>query len=199
MNNWWLILKKQEMTRLWIDNDYVPVTLLKFVEQEIIGYRTMEKDGYEAVILWVGKKELNKERWIKIKYEMVCEFKITDWFIQANEAGKKLDFDVLNNVDSVSITWTSKWKGFQWVIRRYWFHWWPETHGSKFHRRPGSIWNRKPRRVAKWKKLPWHMWVETVTLKNVKIIDRIILDSERLLAVKWSVPGAYNSCLKIVL
>lgn len=194
-----MILKKQEMTRFWVDGKFMAVTLLKIVPQEIIWFRTVDKDGYSAVILWADKKELNKDKGIKVKYGMVCEFEIDESFVASNEIWKVLDAVALDQIQQFAITWTSKWKGFQWVVRRFHFAGWPETHGSKFHRRPGSIWNRKPRRVNKWKKLPWHMWLETVTLKNVKIIDKLNVNSDQIVAVKWSIPGAYNSYVKAVL
>lgn len=197
MNKWWLILKKQEMTKLWINDSHVVVSLLKLVPQEIIRYKNIEKDWYVAAIVWTWKKTLNKEKWIKEAYDMVTEFKIQDDFVVNHEAGSILDLSLLEGCDYISMSGISKWKGFQWVIRRHNFAWWPATHGSKFHRRPGSIGNRKPRRVNKWHPLPWHMGIEKVTLKNIKIVDRLVIDNESFIAVKWSVPGYYNSLLKV--
>lgn len=192
-------MKKQEMTRLWVDGKFISSTLLKIVNQEIVGFRTVEKDWYTAVIIWADKKELNKDKGIKVKYGMLCEFDANEGFIAGNESGKALDLAGLEGVDSITISGTSKWKGFQWVVRRYHFAGGPETHGSKFHRRPGSVWNRKPRRVTKGTKLPWHMWLETIKIKNVKILDKINLNGEQFVAVKWSIPGAYNSYVKVIL
>jgi ribosomal protein L3 len=57
-----LIVKKQEMTKMWIGDSFVPVTLVKVVAQEIVRYKTQEKDGYVSVVVGVEKKELSKEK-----------------------------------------------------------------------------------------------------------------------------------------
>lgn len=200
MRKYWLLLKKQEMTKVWIDDNMVVVTLLKLIPQEIVRYKTQEKDWYLAAVVWTWKKVFeNKEKWVKEKYAYMTEFKVDEQFIADNEAWKQLDLSLLEWVEKLYITWTSKWKWFQWVIKRHWFAWWPASHGSKFHREPGSIGNRKPRRVNKWHPLPGHMWSETVTLKNVPVIEKMEIDWETFVAVKWSVPGHYNSILKVYL
>lgn len=197
MNKGGLVLKKQEMTKLWIDDKHVAVTLLKLVPQEILRYKTIEKDWYVCAVVWVDKKTLNKEKGIKEKFWLVTEFKTDDQFSQTHAAWSILDLSLLDWNEFVAVTWISKWKGFQWVIRRHNFAWWPATHGSKFHRRPGSIGNRKPRRVNKWHPLPWHMGLEKVTLKDIKIVDKFNVDNDSFIAIKWSVPWYYNSLLKV--
>ena len=57
-----IVVSKQEMTKMWIDDKFVPVTLVKLLPQEIIRYKTHEKDGYVAAVVGVEKKELNKEK-----------------------------------------------------------------------------------------------------------------------------------------
>lgn len=193
----WIVLVKQEMTKLWVNDVHTPVTLLKLVQQEIVRKKTIENDWYNAVVVWVQKKEVQKEKGQKISYRMVCEFKLDQENFEAAQEGTILDLSVLSWSDAVTLVWTTKGKGYQWVVRRHWFAWWRATHGSKFHRLPWSIWNRKPRRVNAWHPLPWHMWLETVKLKNVPVIDIIDLNWEKILAVKWSVPGFYNSFLKV--
>lgn len=193
----WIVLVKQEMTKLWVNDVHTPVTLLKLIDQEVIRKKTVEVDWYNAVVVGVQKKEVQKDKWQKVSYKMVCEFKLDQQYFDAVESGTALDLAILQDVDLVTIIWTTKGKGYQWVVRRHWFAWWRATHGSKFHRLPWSIWNRKPRRVNAWHPLPWHMGLETVKLKNVSIIDTIDLNWEKLLAVKWSVPWFYNSLLKV--
>lgn len=197
MNKWWLILKKQEMTKLWINDSFIVVSLLKLVPQEIIRYKNTDKDWYDAVIVWSWKKTLEKDKWNKVKYDMITEFKINNDFVVNHEVWSVLDLSLLEGSEMINVSGVSKWKWFQWVIRRHNFSWWPETHGSKFHRRPWSIWNRKPRRVNKWHPLPWHMWLEVITMKNIKIVDKININGDTFVAVKWSIPGHYNSLLKV--
>lgn len=199
MTNWGLILKKQEMTRLWVDDKQVPVTLLKLIPQEIIRYKTLEKDGYTAVVVWADKKDLKKDKWEKVEYKYVCEFPVSEEFAQNNKVWTLLDLSLLWDINEVTLNCITKWKWFQWVIRK--FHWslGPKTHWSKFHRWLGGIGNRKPRRVMKGKKFPWHMGVDNRTIKNVSIVDKFQLDNEVLVAVKGSVPWAYNNYVKVIL
>ncbi len=195
MTKGWLLLKKAEMTKLWVDGKHVPVTLLSLLSQEVIKHRTVELDWYSAVVVWVWKKE----KWDKIVYDKIMEFRVAPSELSNFEVWSSLDLSLLEWVDKVVLKWSTKWRGFQWVIKRHWFSRWPETHWSHFHRRPGSVWWMKPRRVHKWKKLPWHMWSLNVTVKWVKVVDKLNLDWEELLAVKWSVPSAYWSTVRLEL
>lgn len=197
MSKVWLILRKKEMTKLWIGDNFEAVTLLKLVPQEIIRHKTTEKDWYDAVVVWVEKKNLKKEKWIKTSYSMVTEFKVTPDQFDKFKSGLELDVSVIDGIETATLRWVSKWKWYQWVVKRYWFAGWPETHGSKFHRLPGSIGNRKPRRVNKWHPLPWHMWIDTISLKNRKIVEKYDIEWESIIVVKGSVPWAYNSLVRI--
>lgn len=199
MSTGWIILRKQEMTKLWIDDKFVPVTLLWYVPQEIVRYKTLEKDGYLAAVVWAWKKVLNKEKWIKEIYSYMTEFDVNDEYVSSHESGSVIDLSILEGIESVTLRGVSKGKWYQWVIRRHNFKGWRATHGSKFHRLPGSIGTRKPRRTVKWTKLPGHMWLETITLKNVRVVDSFRNGDMNLVAVKWSVPWAYNSFIKVEL
>ena len=193
-----LILKKQEMTKFWIDDEFVPVTLLKLVPQEVVRHKIMEKDWYNAIVVGAEKKELNKEKGIKVFYKYSTEFKVEPQLFEVFKVGNSIDTSILKDVEKVTLIGKSKGKGFQGVIKRFNFSGWPETHGSQFHRHPGGIGNRKPRRVNKGHPLPGHMGNEKVTLNNVKIVDVIKLDNnEELVVVKGSVPGSYNSYVKL--
>lgn len=194
-----LIFKKQEMTSLWINEKLVPVTILKLVPQEIIRYKSVEKDWYQAAVVASWKKELNKQKGIKVKYQFVTEFKVDQDFESNYQVWTNLSISMLEWVENIKIQWISKGKWYQWVVRRHWFAWWPETHGSKFHRLPWSIWNRKPRRVNKWHPLPWHMGCDTITLRGVKVLELVNVDNNDLLIVKGSIPWAYNGFIKVEL
>jgi len=194
----WLVLKKQEMTQIWVDDKLVPVTILKLVPQEVVRHKLNDKDGYNAIVVGADKKELNKDKGIKIKYKYMTEFKIDDdSLFEKFGVGNILSTDILENIEKVSITGISKWKGFQWVVRRFGFAGGRATHGSQFHRHPGSIGNMKPRRVNKWHPLPGHMWLETVTIHNIPIIDIIKDEWEELVLLKGSIPWARNNYVKL--
>ena len=199
MNKAWLIVAKKEMTRIWEDWKMIPVTIVKVLPQEVLRFKTEDKDWYSAVVIWVNKKEVEKSKWQKVTYSMTTEFKnIDNSFSDSYKAWTSLDMSLLEGVEEIDLVGTSKGKGFQWVMKRFHASWWPKTHGSKFHRQVWSLWNRKPRRVQKWHPHAWRMGGEQVTLKNIRIIDRVQQDGEQLLLLKWSIPGSYNSFIKVI-
>ena len=196
---WGLVVAKKEMTRLWIDGKMVPVTMVEVLPQKIVRYKTVEKDGYQAAVIGVDEVETKKEKGQKLAYDMQAEFDVDDAYVASHEAGSVLDLSSMDGVQSVEVKWTSKWKWYQWAMKRFHLQWGPETHGSKFHRHIWSMWNRKPRRTMKNHPHAGHMWDETITLKHVQIIDSMKRDNEQILLVKWSLPGARNGKLKFII
>lgn len=191
------MVRKKEMTKLWIGDEHAAVTLLQVVPQEVVRYKTEEKDGYEAVVLAGGKKELSKEKGQKISYDWVKEFPVSDMFKEKFAAGASVDSSLLEGVEEVSLTGVSKGKGFQGAIKRFHLAGGPKTHGSKFHRHVGSLGNRKPRRVQKGHPHAGHMGTETVTLQHRPIAEIMTVGNDTFIAIKGSVPGAYNSMLAL--
>ena len=199
MSKWGIVVSKKEMTKMWIDDKFLPVTLVKILPQEVIRYKTQEKDGYVAVVIGVEKKLLKKEKGQKIAYTDVTEFDVDESFIKDNETGKILDAALLEWVTLVEVTWHAKGKGYQGAIKRFHLDGWPKTHGSKFHRHVGSMGNRKPRRTLKWHPHAGRMGNQQVTLKNISVVDIIKRDDEQIAVLRWSLPGSYNGLLKIVI
>ena len=198
-NKWGLVVSKKEMTRLWIDGKMVPVTMVEVLPQKIVRYKTVEKDGYQAAVIGVDEVETKKEKGQKLAYDMQTEFDVDDAYVASHEAGSVLDLSSMDGVQSVEVKWTSKWKWYQWAMKRFHLQGGPETHGSKFHRHIWSMGNRKPRRTMKNHPHAGHMWDETITLKHVQIIDSMKRDNEQILLVKWSLPGARNGKLKFII
>ena len=196
---WGLVVAKKEMTRLWIDGKMVPVTMVEILPQKIVRYKTVEKDGYQAAVIGVDEVETKKEKGQKLAYDMQAEFDVDDAYVASHEAGSVLDLSSMDGVQSVEVKWTSKWKWYQWAMKRFHLQGGPETHGSKFHRHIWSMGNRKPRRTMKNHPHAGHMWDETITLKHVQIIDSMKIDNEQILLVKWSLPGARNGKLKFII
>ena len=196
---WGLVVAKKEMTRLWIDGKMVPVTMVEVLPQKIVRYKTVEKDGYQAAVIGVGEVETKKEKGQKLAYDMQVEFDVDDAYVASHEAGSVLDLSNMDGVQTVEVKWTSKWKWYQWAMKRFHLQGGPETHGSKFHRHIWSMGNRKPRRTMKNHPHAGHMWNETITLKHVQIIDSMKRDNEQILLVKWSLPGARNGKLKFII
>jgi len=196
---WGLVVSKKEMTRMWIDGKMVPVTMVEVLPQKIVRYKTIEKDGYQAAVIGVDEVETKKEKGQKLAYDMQAEFDVDDAYVASHEVGSVLNLDSMDGVQSVEVKWTSKWKWYQWAMKRFHLQGGPETHGSKFHRHIWSMGNRKPRRTMKNHPHAGHMWDETITLKHVQIIDNMKRDGEEILLVKWSLPGARNGKLKFII
>lgn len=191
-----IVVSKQEMTKMWIDDKFMAVTLVKLLPQEIIRYKTNEKDGYVAVVVGVEKKELNKEKGQKTDYSMVTEFIVDDGFVAAHQAGEVLDTALFDGVASITVTGFSKGKGFQGMVKRCNIKGGPATHGHKFTRSGGSKGNRKPRRTLKGHPHAGHMGSEQLTIKKIPLLKVLERDGEKLMIVKGSLPGARNSKLK---
>lgn len=193
---------KKEMTRVFAEDGRVlPVTLVDVDDVYLVGTKVEEKDGYNAVVLGIGKKkkankaETTKFKKLKFVPKIVREFRV-DSLPEDIEIGTKVDFDLDKNskVDIVGIT---KGKGFAGVVKRWGFAGGPKTHGqSDRHRAPGSIGSgTTPGRVFKGKKMPGRMGGERQTTKNLRLIEN---DKEnKLLYIKGAVPGHKQSFVLI--
>jgi len=190
---------KKEMTRVPVWEKLEAVTLVQIPTQYVVRYKTEEKDGYDAMVIGMQKKEHKTNTGkVILTYKNVRESKVEKWEIWKFQNGDELPFDYELDDNLVTVVWTSKWKWFQWGMKRFHLKWWPETHGSKFHRQIGSMWNRKPRRTMKWHPHAGHMWVDRTTVKKVKILKTIKDEQENLLVLKWSIPGHYNAVIQII-
>lgn len=197
-----ILAKKIGMTRIFSeDAKAVPVTVLKAGPCYVVGVRTDEKDGYKAVILGFDEKPLKKMTKPMqgiMKAEVGKGFKVMKEFEtdEPVEPGTKVDVSIFEEGEVVDITGTSKGKGFQGVIKRWGFSGGPRSHGSRFHRAPGSIGQHtEPAKIWKGKKMPGHMGAGTVTVKNLKVVD---VDKDgNLLLVKGAVPGAPGSIVLV--
>ena len=187
-----IIGKKLGMSQVIQDDGRViPVTYITCEPNEVVCVKTVDKDGYPAIVLgFDAYKNPSKNK----KFKALKEFRVesSDEF----KKGQKISVDMLKEVEAVTITGSSKGRGYQGVIKRHNFSRGPETHGSHHHRKPGSIGMcAKPGRVLKGKKMPGHMGNDTVTLKNRPLIT--VEPSENVIAIKGPLPGAKNSYVYI--
>lgn len=187
-----IIGKKLGMSQVIQDDGRViPVTYVSCQPNEVVQVKTEAKDGYPAIVLgFDAYKNPSKNK----KFKALKEFCVdnTDEF----KKGQKISIDIFKDVEAVTVTATSKGKGCQGVIKRYNFSRGPETHGSHHHREPGSIGMcAKPGRVMKGKKLPGHMGVDQVTLKNRPLVS--IVKDENVIAIKGPLPGANSSYIYV--
>lgn len=172
------------MTRVIQDDGRViPITVVQCEPNEITQVKTMEKDGYPAVVL--GFSALKKPKKTR-KFQFQREIRIEDG--QEFKKGDIVSLEKFNEVKKVLVIGTSKGKGFQGVIKRFNFSRGPETHGSHHHREPGSVGScAKPGRVAKGKKLPGHMGHQRVSISDVEIA---YLDAKNnVIGLKGPLPG----------
>lgn len=201
-----LIVRKVGMTRM-IDaaGKMVPVTLLKVEEQSITKVLTPERDGYHGFQVGyfakaeknLGKADLNRLRKCNIEqnYSEFTEFRTAD-AISGFEVGKLMTAELFRDVASIDVRGITKGRGFQGAVKRWGSTIGRMTHGSRFHRRPGSLGsNTTPGRVFKNKHQPGHMGCEARTVRNVKVLD-VNLDAN-VIAIKGSVPGHRAGALEI--
>ena len=193
------------MTRVYNEiGRSIPVTVIEAGPCTVLQKKTTDGEGYNAIqVGFLEKKEsrTNKpeaghsKRSGKPGFYHISEFRVSD--PDAYELGQQLSVkEVLQIGDKIDISGKSKGRGFQGVIKRHGFHGGRATHGSMFHRAPGSIGcSAWPSRVVKGKKLPGQMGNDLITQKNLKVLD--IREDENILLVQGAVPGAKNGLIKI--
>ncbi len=192
-----LIARKLGMTRHFTETgDHLPVTVLKVDNCQVVAVRTLEKDGYLAVQLGVGKAKVKnvgqamRGHYAKAKVEpkaKLVEFRVTPEALL--EVGAELSATHFLPGQFVDVVGTSKGRGFSGVIRRHNFGGLRATHGvSISHRSHGSTGQRQdPGKVFKNKKMAGHYGVDRVTTQNLKVLA---CDDERgLIYVVGAVPG----------
>ncbi|WP_100400589.1 50S ribosomal protein L3 [Bacillus sp. FJAT-44742] len=195
--------RKIGMTQLFNDNgEVVPVTVIQAEPNVVLQTKTVESDGYEAIQLgFSDKKESRSNKPAKGHAEKasttpkryVREFR--DVTLTEYEVGQEVKVDTFNAGDTVDVTGTSKGKGFQGAIKRHNQSRGPMSHGSRYHRRPGSMGPTDPNHVLKGKKLPGRMGTNTVTVQNLEVVK---VDTDRnLLLIKGNVPGPKKSYVSI--
>lgn len=196
--------RKVGMTHLFTeDGRMVPVTVIQAGPVFVTQIKNNEKDGYTAV--QVGFEEARekhltfpkfghlKKAGVNKNLRTLKEFRVDS--TSGIELGQEIACDIFTEGDKVTVTGTSKGRGFQGGVKRYHFRGQHMTHGYMTHRRPLSSGATGPQRVFKGVRKPGHMGDAQVTQKGLKIVK---VDSERnLLLVDGSVPGP-NGALVIV-
>lgn len=199
-----LIGKKIGMTSSFApDGRLVPVTVVQVGPCVVTQVKTQEKDGYKAIQLGFDEtpaEKLNKPISGHLKkatdkgYRVLKEFRAET--VEDLEPGAIVDLDIFSIGDKVTVTGTTKGRGFQGTIKRHGFSRGPETHGNRNHRKPGSIGNSAwPAKVIRGKRMPGHMGVDTETVKNLTVVD--IKPKDNLLLLKGAVPGPKTGIIKL--
>ncbi|MGN1059416.1 MAG: 50S ribosomal protein L3 [Clostridia bacterium] len=188
--------KKLGMTQLFgEDGVLIPVTVIEAGPCRVIQKKTADNDGYDAVqVGFLEKKEKHTTKPLQghfkkagtgyMKY--LKEFKLEN--AAEMNVGDEIKADVFAEGDAVDVTGISKGKGYAGTVKRWGTHRGPMTHGSGYHRGPGSMGAcSTPSRVMKGKKLAGHLGVEKVTVQNLSVVK---IDAENnILAIRGAVPG----------
>jgi len=197
--------RKAGMTQIFgEEGKAVPVTVIEAGPCIVVQKRTPERDGYAALQLGfeeVRSEDLNRperghftQRKLK-PHRLLREVRVDVGELDRYEVGQEVRVDIFNPGDYVDVRGTSKGKGFAGGIKRHGFRRGPMKHGSKYHRRPGSLGAKGPARVFKGRKLPGRMGGETVTVHHLKVVK---VDPDRnLLLLQGAVPGPRKGLLLI--
>jgi len=181
------------MTQIWKGDRAVPVTVVLAGPCPVVQRKTAVTDGYEAVQLGFApksEKRVTKPALGHFRKAGVSPVRFLREFRGFTPEGDTVNVDIFSEGEKIDATGTSKGKGFQGVIKRWHFAGGPASHGAKkWHRRPGSIGQRKtPGRVYKGKKMAGHMGMDRVTVQNLEVVE--IRPEENIILVKGAVPGA---------
>lgn len=196
--------KIQQTQRFLEDGTRIPVTLVVADSNVIMGLKNSERDNYTAIKLGFGKTKkttkalFGEAKAAKLDYipEVLGEVRAEN--TEGFELGTALKVeDVFKAGDIVDVTGTSKGKGFASGIKRYNFRGGPKTHGqSDRHRAPGSIGSgTTPGRVYKGKRMAGNMGRDTVTVKNLMVID--VDPTDKTILISGLVPGILNGVIKV--
>lgn len=200
-----IIGKKVGMTQVFNENgDRVAVTVIEAGPCVVVQKKTVETDGYNALQIGYGEikeKKVTKPlkghlaaHKIEKNVKVLKEIRVDD--IDKYNEGDEILVNTFAPNDVVDVKATSIGKGFAGTVKRWNFTIGPKAHGSKNHRKPGSIGaGTYPGRVWKGKKMAGQMGNETVTVQNLEVIK--VIEDDNLILVKGSVPGKKDSIVTL--
>jgi large subunit ribosomal protein L3 len=185
------------------EGQQVPVTVLEVGPCVVTQVKTRASDGYDA--LQVGFAEKPEKRISKPLHghfkksggqghAFVKEISVDD--PSEYTLGQALTVDMFQVGERVDISGVSKGRGFSGVMKRWGFHGGRGTHGSMFHRAPGSVGaSATPSKIIKGRKMPGHYGNRRVTVRNLEIVD--VRPDQHLLIVKGAVPGCRSGLVEV--
>lgn len=180
----------------------IPVTVVEAGPCVVVQKKTAETDGYNAIQVGFGaikdkhvnspqkghfkKADVTPRKWLR-------EFRLAD--VAGYDVGQEVKANLFDAGELVDVTGISKGHGFAGSIKRHNFRRGPMSHGSKYHRGPGSLGYRAAARVPKGRRLPGRYGSERVTIQALRVVR---VDPDRnLLLIKGAVPGVKGSLLVI--
>ena len=196
-----LLGKKLGMTQVFDEARLTPVTVIEAGPCRVVTIKTKERDGYESVQLSFGEvkeRKLSKAELGHLKKTEAPATRVLREFQKVGEVavGQSIKVDIFKKGDWVDVIGISKGKGYQGVVKRHHYAGGPESHGSMFHRHPGSMGaSSYPSRVWKGKTLPGHMGDQRITAQRLRVVES--RPEENLLFVRGAVPGAANGLIVV--
>ena len=195
--------KKIGMTQIFTEHgEVIPVTVVEAGPVVVTQIKTTENDGYTAIQVGfqdAKEKSLNKPQKGHLAAANTLKKHLKEFrgdSVEEYTVGQEIKADLFAAGELIDVTGISKGKGFQGPIKRHGQSRGPETHGSRYHRRPGSMGACSyPGRVFKNKKLAGHMGSVKVTVQNLEVV-RVDADKNFIL-VKGAIPGAKGSVVTI--
>ena len=196
-----LITRKIGMTSILTENgEAIAVTLLSATPNVITQLKDTERDGYQAVQLGfelgknVAKPQQGHFKQAKIMPKIIREFRV-DEITEDLKVGETISPEVFSVGDVISVTGTSKGKGWAGTIRRHNFHRGRKTHGGRSYRRPGSIGSMYPQHIFKGTRMAGQLGHDQVTVRNLKVA---LIETERnVIGVTGAIPGPNKSIVII--
>ena len=191
-----IVGKKIGMTQIFDkEGKIVPVTVVEAGPCAVVQKKTVEKDGYSAIQVGfdeIREKLVNsplKGHFAKAGVTLrrtLKEFRLDN--ADEYEIGQEIKADIFAEGDKVDVSGVSKGKGFQGVIKRWGAQRGPMSHGSKFHRAPGSMGaSSDPSKTFKNKHMPGHMGRENKTVQNLEVVK--VIAEKNLILIKGGIPG----------
>ena len=194
-----LIGEKIGMTQIFKeDGTCLPVTVVRIEPNKVLDIKTERKHGYFAIQLGFGLKKKNKAnraekgRFKERVPKVIKEFRLSEEPKAKDfKVGDEIGLDFFEGIRYIDVSGMSVGKGFQGVIKRHNMKGGPASHGSNFHRKPGSIGAATfPAKVWKGQKMPGRMGREKVLVQSLEIVE---VDKEnQLILIKGSIPGSEN-------
>jgi large subunit ribosomal protein L3 len=191
------------MTQIFdVNGKAIPVTVVQAEPNVVLQKKKAETDGYSAI--QVGFRNIreklvnkpimgifNKAKLKPLKY--IKEFSVNS--VDDYEIGSEIKVDIYAAGEIVDVTGISKGKGFAGAVKRHHMARGSMGHGSKYHRRPGSLGAMGPARVFKGRKMPGHLGGERVTIQGLKIVQ--VYPEKNLILIKGAIPGPRKSLVVI--
>ena len=198
-----ILARKEGMTQIFDDSGRViPVTVLKAGPCKVIMKRTADKDGYKSLQVGFEEKKpsrVNKPERGHFDRAQAAPMRVLKEFRLENadeyEPGQEITSDIFAAGDKVDISGISKGKGFAGSIKRHNQSTGPKTHGSHYHRGPGTLGAMEPSKVFKGRPLPGRMGGKTSTVLNLEVVE--VDPDNNVLLVKGAVPGHRGTLLEV--